>query len=100
MEGLETDAGQGDIDAGGFEFQVLLFLERGAKGLLPPSVSKRPSNRTGLKNKAYHLGLFRSDYMLHQESPASQAFSIKQVEFNTISVSFGALSEKAAALHR
>ncbi|KAG8999655.1 hypothetical protein FRB94_003870 [Tulasnella sp. JGI-2019a] len=50
--------------------------------------------------QVYHLGLFRSDYMLHQESSASQTFAIKQVEFNTISVSFGALSEKVAALHR
>ncbi|KAG8885934.1 hypothetical protein FRB98_001540 [Tulasnella sp. 332] len=76
------------------------LTQKGAKGLLPPPVSNRSSNQTGLKNKAYHLGIFRSDYMLHQESPASQVFSIKQVEFNTISVSFGALSEKAAALHR
>ncbi|KAF9522572.1 hypothetical protein CPB83DRAFT_776905 [Crepidotus variabilis] len=45
-----------------------------------------------------HLGLFRSDYLLHTESGGD--LSIKQVEFNTISVSFGCLSQKVAALHR
>lgn len=50
--------------------------------------------------KPIHLGLFRSDYFIHQPSPESSDLSIKQVEFNTISSSFGALSEKTAALHR
>lgn len=45
------------------------------------------------------LGLFRSDYLLHQLSP-SDDLSIKQVEFNTISSSFGALSTKVSELHR
>ncbi|KAG5641608.1 hypothetical protein DXG03_004645 [Asterophora parasitica] len=45
-----------------------------------------------------HLGLFRSDYLLH--APPDQAPTLKQVEFNTISVSFGALSERTAGLHR
>ncbi|EGO23546.1 hypothetical protein SERLADRAFT_408898 [Serpula lacrymans var. lacrymans S7.9] len=44
------------------------------------------------------LGLFRSDYLLH--APDEAAPSLKQVEFNTISSSFGPLSERAAALHR
>lgn len=46
-----------------------------------------------------HLGLFRSDYLLHvtrQEGP----LELKQVEFNTISSSFGALSNKVTDLHR
>jgi hypothetical protein len=30
----------------------------------------------------------------------SEPLSIKQVEFNTISSSFGSLSEKTAAMHR
>ncbi|KAG7193673.1 uncharacterized protein KQ657_000360 [Scheffersomyces spartinae] len=38
------------------------------------------------------LGLFRSDYMLDNDR-------IKQVEFNTISVSFGGLSTKVGQLH-
>ncbi|KAF9478219.1 glutathione synthase [Pholiota conissans] len=45
-----------------------------------------------------HLGLFRSDYLLH--SLPDKPLSIKQVEFNTISVSFGCLSQKVAELHR
>ncbi|KAL0960551.1 hypothetical protein HGRIS_005589 [Hohenbuehelia grisea] len=45
------------------------------------------------------LGLFRSDYLLHQPAGAD-ALSLKQVEFNTISSSFGTLSERVAALHR
>ncbi|KAF7323690.1 Glutathione synthetase [Mycena kentingensis (nom. inval.)] len=39
------------------------------------------------------LGLFRSDYLLHGGN------ELKQVEFNTISSSFGTLSERTAALH-
>ncbi|KIM43057.1 hypothetical protein M413DRAFT_69714 [Hebeloma cylindrosporum] len=45
-----------------------------------------------------HLGLFRSDYLLH--APRNEPLSIKQVEFNTISVSFGGLSQKTSELHR
>ncbi|KAG1739534.1 glutathione synthase [Suillus lakei] len=44
-----------------------------------------------------HLGLFRSDYLLHA---AEDGLALKQVEFNTISSSFGPLSERAAAMHR
>ncbi|TFK40501.1 glutathione synthase [Crucibulum laeve] len=44
------------------------------------------------------LGLFRSDYLLH--APPNESISLKQVEFNTISVSFGALSQRTAELHR
>ncbi|KDE05484.1 glutathione synthetase [Microbotryum lychnidis-dioicae p1A1 Lamole] len=47
-----------------------------------------------------HLGLFRSDYLLHL--PAGQTAAqptIKQVEFNTISASFGCLSSKVTDLH-
>nr|GAT54841.1 predicted protein [Mycena chlorophos] len=40
------------------------------------------------------LGLFRSDYLLHAGG------ELKQVEFNTISSSFGTLSQRTAALHR
>jgi glutathione synthase len=44
------------------------------------------------------LGLFRSDYMLH--TPISgEPPSLKQVEFNTISSSFGGLSSLVTALH-
>lgn len=57
------------------------------------------------------LGLFRSDYLLHdQESEHSASaaemgsrkgqLELKQVEFNTISASFGALCTKVNGLHR
>lgn len=44
------------------------------------------------------LGLFRSDYLLHAKN-AGQA-TIKQVEFNTISASFGSLASRTCELHR
>ncbi|KAF5393771.1 hypothetical protein D9757_000260 [Collybiopsis confluens] len=44
-----------------------------------------------------HLGLFRSDYLLHQRG---SDITLKQVEFNTISSSFGTLSERASGMHR
>ncbi|PHH85297.1 hypothetical protein CDD83_628 [Cordyceps sp. RAO-2017] len=43
------------------------------------------------------LGLFRSDYMVHQDGSTLQA---KQVEFNTIAASFGGLSEHTSRLHK
>ncbi|CAO1623342.1 unnamed protein product [Sympodiomycopsis kandeliae] len=52
----------------------------------------------------YHLGLFRSDYLLHGDSSSSSSSfstsSIRQVEFNTISSSFGPLCAKVGELHR
>ncbi|WFD27277.1 glutathione synthase [Malassezia nana] len=45
-----------------------------------------------------HLGLFRSDYLLHVED--GDNLSLQQVEFNTISSSFGALCTKVSAMHR
>jgi hypothetical protein len=41
-----------------------------------------------------HLGLFRSDYLLDAGA------ALKQVEFNTISASFGALAARAARMQR
>ena len=43
------------------------------------------------------LGIFRSDYLLHE---SDGKLEIKQVEFNTISASFGALSQSIEGLHR
>ncbi|KAK4157886.1 hypothetical protein C8A00DRAFT_11247 [Chaetomidium leptoderma] len=43
------------------------------------------------------LGLFRSDYMVHQDGDNLQ---IKQVEFNTIASSFGGLSAQISLLHK
>ncbi|KUJ12738.1 glutathione synthase [Mollisia scopiformis] len=44
------------------------------------------------------LGLFRSDYMVH-EATSDSAPTIKQVEFNTIASSFGGLSAQTSKLH-
>lgn len=44
------------------------------------------------------LGLFRSDYMLHAPS-AAESPSLRQVEFNTISSSFGGLATLVSSLH-
>jgi glutathione synthase len=44
------------------------------------------------------LGMFRSDYMLHTSSDG-QPSSLKQVEFNTISSSFGGLAALVSRLH-
>ncbi|KAI0831365.1 glutathione synthase [Trametes gibbosa] len=52
----------------------------------------------GIK-QARHLGLFRSDYLLHTPEVGGPLV-LKQVEFNTISSSFGTLSQKVANLHR
>lgn len=47
------------------------------------------------------LGLFRSDYMVHEDpSQSNPVPSLKQVEFNTIASSFGGLSTQVSALHK
>jgi len=47
------------------------------------------------------LGLFRSDYMVHQDSSTNPpSLQAKQVEFNTIASSFGGLSQYTSGLHR
>ncbi|KAI1196604.1 hypothetical protein F5X97DRAFT_304622 [Nemania serpens] len=45
------------------------------------------------------LGLFRSDYMVHQDATGAGP-QIKQVEFNTIASSFGGLSSRTSQLHK
>ncbi|KAI0396943.1 glutathione synthetase-like protein [Xylariaceae sp. FL0594] len=45
------------------------------------------------------LGLFRSDYMVHEDKTTSGP-QIKQVEFNTIASSFGGLSSQTSQLHK
>ncbi|KAG1137260.1 hypothetical protein G6F37_010283 [Rhizopus arrhizus] len=47
------------------------------------------------------LGLHRNDYLLHVQSGADASTArIQQVEFNTISASFGSLSVRTSELHR
>lgn len=43
------------------------------------------------------LGLFRSDYLMH--STLDAGLELKQVEFNTISASFGPLCTRTSAMH-
>ena len=60
---------------------------------------KLRDERHGNLVQPLHLGLFRSDYLLNAPDTATP-ISLKQVEFNTISSSFGTLSQRAAGLHR
>lgn len=46
------------------------------------------------------LGLCRSDYLIHQKGGDGGKKELKQVEFNTISSSFGALGTRVTELHR
>lgn len=51
--------------------------------------------------KNLSLGMFRSDYMIHQDtSDPSSVPKVKQVEFNTIASSFGGLSSQTCRLHK
>ncbi|DAA77144.1 TPA_exp: Glutathione synthetase (GSH-S) [Trichophyton benhamiae CBS 112371] len=56
-----------------------------------------------VKNEGYvqplSLGLFRSDYMVHDPSGSSKEPVLKQVEFNTIAASFGGLSGLVSQMH-
>lgn len=46
------------------------------------------------------LGLFRSDYIVDKHARGYlDSAAIKQIEFNTVSISFGALSTKVSELH-
>ncbi|GAA5881206.1 hypothetical protein JCM16303_004842 [Sporobolomyces ruberrimus] len=57
--------------------------------------------REGIK-QPITLGIFRSDYLIHAPEGIDDLkdWTLKQVEFNTISSSFGALSTRVSELHR
>lgn len=57
------------------------------------------SGRAATNGQDLTLGIFRSDYMLHEANEGGE-LTIQQVEFNTISSSFAALSQKTGNLHR
>lgn len=68
-------------------------------------VAKLWETHLAVKKEGYvqdlSLGLFRSDYMVHQDpSQANPTPCLKQVEFNTIASSFGGLSSQVSALHK
>lgn len=57
------------------------------------TVKTRTQNLTG--------GLFRSDYLVDKmRSSLDEGRQIKQVEFNTVSVSFGSLSSRVTEMHK
>lgn len=59
--------------------------------------------RRNLSHRTQRLtgGLFRSDYLVDKaRTSLDEGRQIKQVEFNTISVSFGALATKVSEMHR
>ena len=49
-------------------------------------------------SQSVHLGLFRSDYLMHADN--RNELELRQVEFNTIAASFGALCTFASNMHR
>ncbi|GAM19411.1 hypothetical protein SAMD00019534_025860 [Acytostelium subglobosum LB1] len=62
----------------------------------------RKVNAEGVRQQI-ELGLFRSDYMLHQPGDSTEdsgEWRFYQVELNTISSSFGSLSSKVSELHK
>lgn len=66
-------------------------------GALPSLPQAQRAEQDELDHQDLHLGLFRSDYLIHA---TAQPPAIKQVEFNTISSSFGALASRVSELHR
>ncbi|KAK9452252.1 glutathione synthase [Limtongia smithiae] len=52
----------------------------------------------GIPTQPLSLGVFRSDYLLHVPTPTTPP-SLRQVELNTISASFGGLSSRVADAH-
>lgn len=54
--------------------------------------------------QSLHLGIFRSDYLLHSAGSSnddlSNKLAVKQVELNTISSSFGPLCARVSEMHR
>lgn len=67
-------------------------------GMLYETYKKAVEGNNGKIPQPLSLGLFRSDYMLHKG--ADNSLDIKQIEFNTVSVSFGGLSNKVSLLHQ
>ncbi|ETO29110.1 hypothetical protein RFI_08016 [Reticulomyxa filosa] len=59
------------------------------------SLYKKWINLSGTKQQQYQLGIFRSDYMR-----CSKRQKWSQIELNTISVSFVALSDRVIQLHK
>lgn len=65
-------------------------------GKLFEMYNKSIESNGGKVKQPLSLGIFRSDYMLNDVDDDPQ---IKQIEFNTVSISFGGLSTKVGELH-
>ncbi|GKT88088.1 LOW QUALITY PROTEIN: glutathione synthetase [Colletotrichum tofieldiae] len=68
-------------------------------------ISKLWDTHVRVKKEGYtqklSLGLFRSDYLVHQDTSSGEPKrQVKQVEFNTIASSFGGLSSRTSLLHK
>lgn len=74
--------------------QNLSKFDAGFTGKLFEIYNKSLELNNGKVKQPISLGLFRSDYMINEVNQ-----TIKQIEFNTISVSFGGLSTKVGQLH-
>lgn len=69
-------------------------FDRDFTGKLYETYQRTLAESNGRLPQPLSLGLFRSDYFINLNDN-----SIKQIEFNTISVSFGGLSTKVGQLH-
>lgn len=74
----------------------LSLFDRDFTGKLFETYQKALALNDGNVKQPLTLGLFRSDYMVDEKDSET---SIKQIEFNTVSVSFGGLSPKVGELH-
>lgn len=72
----------------------LAVFDKDFTGMLYETYVKAVELSGGKLPQPLSLGLFRSDYMFDEKK-----HSIKQIEFNTVSVSFGGLSSKVGQLH-
>ncbi len=75
-------------------FEVILH-ENGADVAMKKALSMLCAH---VRGQPVMLGIHRSDYMMHDVGKETE--NILQVEFNTISSSFGCLSSRVSQLHR
>lgn len=75
------------------QLEKFALFDEGFTGKLFELYRRLLAENNGKPKQPLSLGIFRSDYMLHEGK------EIKQIEFNTVSVSFGGLSPKVGELH-
>ncbi|XBW35001.1 hypothetical protein QEN19_000566 [Hanseniaspora menglaensis] len=79
------------------EISKISFLDPEFTGKLYDLYVKYESDKV-YKKQQLELGIFRNDFLIDHLNENQTA--IKEVEFNTISVSFGGLSNKVSKLHK